>query len=283
MLDDSDKLHAKLSALTDSLDDLEAKLDPLFAQTLPESVVGLETIQQAKLQVVLPYLVYDLIFIYLKTRGIDPKTHPVITELDRVRQYFEKIKDAENPAKRKVAVDKAVANRFIKHAIAQVQAQRPPGDNGGPSRIKFDEEGRVPVKELAEAESEEEEVLEIFEEKERSTEEEEALPEVLPTAKDKGKGRAIDIDDSSKVGVKRRRPAVDPFAGYGDEPMPDNSNSAAKPSKKRKFLSPSSAEIVALGDGAKGSNSEHDTPQSSDSKSKKSAKRAARKAKKKTL
>lgn len=33
-----------------------------MAQTLPESLVGLETIQQAKLQVALPYLVYDLIF-----------------------------------------------------------------------------------------------------------------------------------------------------------------------------------------------------------------------------
>ena len=56
------KVSAKISALDVSLDELEAKLEPLFAQTLPESVVGLEKIQQAKLQVALPYLVYDLVF-----------------------------------------------------------------------------------------------------------------------------------------------------------------------------------------------------------------------------
>lgn len=56
------KVSAKISALDASLDELEAKLEPLFAQTLPESVVGLDKIQQAKLQVALPYLVYDLVF-----------------------------------------------------------------------------------------------------------------------------------------------------------------------------------------------------------------------------
>lgn len=62
MSDETDKLKNKLLALGNSLDDLETQLEPLFAQTLPETVVDLDTIQQAKLQVVIPYLVYDLIF-----------------------------------------------------------------------------------------------------------------------------------------------------------------------------------------------------------------------------
>lgn len=62
MTTETNRLKSKLSTLDDSLDDLEAQLEPLLSQTLPETVVGLETIQQAKLQVVLPYLVYDLIF-----------------------------------------------------------------------------------------------------------------------------------------------------------------------------------------------------------------------------
>lgn len=56
------KVSAKISTLDVSLDELEAKLEGLFAQSLPESVVGLEKIQQAKLQVAIPYLVYDLVF-----------------------------------------------------------------------------------------------------------------------------------------------------------------------------------------------------------------------------
>lgn len=135
MTSQTEKAKAKLAILSSSLDDLEAHLEPLFAQTLPETVLGLEPIQQAKLQTVLPYLVYDLIFsayliltfrfllvltlwhvVYLKSRGIDPKTHSVVSELvrilvanaqlpcfhlkiyqDRVKQYFDKITAAENP------------------------------------------------------------------------------------------------------------------------------------------------------------------------------------------
>src|SRR5713101_6686847 len=60
--DDTRKVKRKLSALTNSLDDLETSLAPLLSQSLPDLVLGLDTIQQAKLQVVVPYLVYDLVF-----------------------------------------------------------------------------------------------------------------------------------------------------------------------------------------------------------------------------
>lgn len=65
------KVSAKISALESSLDDLEAQLEPLFAQTLPESVVGLEKIEQAKLQVALPYVVYDLVFSKLRVFRVE--------------------------------------------------------------------------------------------------------------------------------------------------------------------------------------------------------------------
>lgn len=101
------KAKSKLKVLSSSLDELEAAIEPLFSgeQTLPEILLGLEPLQQAKLQTVLPYLVYDLVFstcpnhflfnwslnfcvykVYLRTRGIDPKSHPVVTEL--VRLWF---------------------------------------------------------------------------------------------------------------------------------------------------------------------------------------------------
>lgn len=56
------KVSAKITALDGSLDELEAKLDPLFAQTLPESIVELDKIQQARLQVAIPYVLHDLVF-----------------------------------------------------------------------------------------------------------------------------------------------------------------------------------------------------------------------------
>jgi exosome complex protein LRP1 len=63
----TDRAKAKLATLSASFDELEALLEPLFAQTLPETLVGLEPIQQAKLQTVIPYLVYDLIFSMFNT------------------------------------------------------------------------------------------------------------------------------------------------------------------------------------------------------------------------
>lgn len=38
---------------------------------------------------------------YLKTRGIDPATHPVTDELERVKSYYAKIRAIEFPEKEK--------------------------------------------------------------------------------------------------------------------------------------------------------------------------------------
>ena len=62
MTTETAKVKSRLAALASSVNDLEELLKPLFAQSLPESIMALEPMQQAKLQTVLPYLVYDLIF-----------------------------------------------------------------------------------------------------------------------------------------------------------------------------------------------------------------------------
>ncbi len=58
----------------------------------------------------------------LRLNGVDSKAHPVFRELTRVKQYFEKIHEAENggPKKREnLTLDKAAASRFIKHALVR--------------------------------------------------------------------------------------------------------------------------------------------------------------------
>ncbi len=62
MSDDTLKTKRRLSTLASSLADLETDLAALLSQSLPERVLGLDTIQQAKLQIVIPYIVYDLVF-----------------------------------------------------------------------------------------------------------------------------------------------------------------------------------------------------------------------------
>lgn len=60
-MSDTAKLRSRLLNLDRLLDDFDSQLDPLLAQSLSESLLPLNTIQQAKLQVTVPYLVYDLI------------------------------------------------------------------------------------------------------------------------------------------------------------------------------------------------------------------------------
>ncbi|KAF8963843.1 Sas10/Utp3/C1D family-domain-containing protein [Flammula alnicola] len=258
---ETSKAKAKLAALTSSFDDLETLLEPLFAQTLPETLVGLEPLQQAKLQTVLPYLVYDLVFIYLKARGIDPKTHPVIPELDRIKQYFEKISNAENPPAKRTEIDKDAASRFIKHAIAQAKwkktaAEEAQEDDSAQKQkttpasvpVKVTQKMRdraayeKEMKERDAMESEEDE-LEVFEGDggEDGSAEDGMKMEVdtndRPT-KGKGKEVASAPDNMSSNKNKRRRPAIDPFAGYGDDPVPSTSSGFKKVKSSSRSPSP---------------------------------------------
>ena len=85
MSTDTSKLRNKIAKLNKSLDELESKLEPLFAQSLDETLLGLDTIQQAKLLVIIPYVVYDLVFGKLDPVGpFFPVSIPLLRDTNRV-------------------------------------------------------------------------------------------------------------------------------------------------------------------------------------------------------
>ncbi|KAJ7070494.1 Sas10/Utp3/C1D family-domain-containing protein [Mycena amicta] len=234
MTTETTKLKAKLSALNASLSTLEDAIAPLLEQTLAETIVGLTSLEQAKLQTLIPYLVYDLVFIYLKAQGIDPKTHPVVAELNRVKKYFDKISSAENPDSetRDVQLDKGAATRFIKHAITQATGTTSKGKEVEPQTPQ--PSTFVPVRVTDKMRERAEYERELRERGDNDESEDEGLEivdgdgdEVLvqgEVVKDKGKGKGKAVEHSHSVpepvaGNKRRRPVVDPFAasGYGDD------------------------------------------------------------------
>ncbi|KAN0100234.1 hypothetical protein V8E55_000218 [Tylopilus felleus] len=289
---DTTKIRSKLAKLDKSLDQLEAQLEPLFAQSLPETLLALDTIQQAKLQAIIPYVVYDLVFVYLKSRGIDPKTHRVVAELERVRQYFDKINHAEEShQKRKLGIDKAAAERFIKHAIAQaknatlVDEDEPSGPATAASSSSSHE--RIPVKvtskmvaraeyekELEELGSQEEDDLQVFDEEMAVDEEPMGTADGLPeetrfTKLDKGKGRASGTEQSKGEEVtssKRKRPRVDPYA------ISESISQTTDDSKKAKLSTP----VQSLVDTSRGDS----VSVSEDREARKAVTKAKRKAKK---
>ncbi|KAG8724141.1 hypothetical protein FRC09_000099 [Ceratobasidium sp. 395] len=146
----SGQLTDKVDDLVSSIDELEEVLKPLLETPLSKLNTQLSApLDRAKLQTWLSYVLNDLVWIYLRTRGINPshtdsgEPHDVVAELDRVKEYFAKIKEAENPAKRTMVVDGKVANRFIKHALASAISPanfEQPSSSQKPTHIRFDDE-----------------------------------------------------------------------------------------------------------------------------------------------
>jgi exosome complex protein LRP1 len=105
-------LSTDISALSDAL-------APLLNAPLSTISSKLPLLDKAKLHILATYAIESLLFSSLRLSGIDAKQHPVFTELTRVRQYFQKVKLAEEgPPQREQVIDKEAAGRFIKHALS---------------------------------------------------------------------------------------------------------------------------------------------------------------------
>ncbi|CAG7851705.1 SubName: Full=Uncharacterized protein {ECO:0000313/EMBL:CCA68740.1} [Serendipita indica DSM 11827] len=113
--------------LEDSLSELEGILEPLFEKKLHESLEKLDTLNQAKLCVMIPYVVNQLVTAYLRAKGMAPEKPYVEDELSRIKDHFHKVSRAQGAeattetdlSEPKMQLDKDAANRFIKAALAE--------------------------------------------------------------------------------------------------------------------------------------------------------------------
>lgn len=112
------------SKLDTHLTDLTAAFEPIlshgsWSDALDAECDPSDPLERAKANVMLAYTLVDLVWgefnsmynssgmnntlmiqVYLKTRGINPDTHPVAEQLERVRGYYAKIREIEFPEKR---------------------------------------------------------------------------------------------------------------------------------------------------------------------------------------
>lgn len=74
-----------LSELSDQLDALKTSIEPLLKVPFADLVSNDEhpPLAKAKLDVLVSYALHDLIWVYLKTSGVDPTNHPVMQEIVR--------------------------------------------------------------------------------------------------------------------------------------------------------------------------------------------------------
>ncbi|KAF7541850.1 hypothetical protein G7054_g360 [Neopestalotiopsis clavispora] len=108
----------QLERLDGEIDDLEEVLEPLLG-SLPEVASKLPLLDKSKLYVLVAYALESMLFSSLRLNGVDAKEHAVFTELKRIRQYFDKIKNIENPPpKPEQSLNKEAAIRFIRADLA---------------------------------------------------------------------------------------------------------------------------------------------------------------------
>lgn len=138
---DVSDLEPMIEELSGSVDDLEKALEPLLMTTVADTASKLPLLDKAKLQVLVTYALESILYCtnfryihfqhqiliatqaILKLNDVDAREHAVFDELNRVKQYFEKIKDAESGGVKKrenLSLDKAAAGRIIKHALVQL-------------------------------------------------------------------------------------------------------------------------------------------------------------------
>jgi len=192
--------------------------------------------------------------VYLKTNGVDPRTHPVMEEMKRVKKYMEKISEAERAKQQDThaRLDMRIANRFINNAIASVTAASSRQASGSKqtvgvigNHLRFDVQGEAltdraaaKIASRAEKDDEDEEdsdedVLEVVGGTLGDTEE---VSEPKVTGKGKEKAPVPSSKKTTSIlekatgslsRAKRKRPHMDPFTGYSVDPALKEGNDGA--------------------------------------------------------
>ncbi|KAF2397464.1 hypothetical protein EJ06DRAFT_150303 [Trichodelitschia bisporula] len=112
-------ITSSVEQLASSIDDVETALEPLLSTAIADYTAQLPLLDRAKAYVLAAYTIESLLYSSLRLSGQDAKSHPVFTELQRVRQRFEKIKEVEaGDTQPSMALDKSAAQRFISAALA---------------------------------------------------------------------------------------------------------------------------------------------------------------------
>ena len=105
-----------------ALDTLEAALAPFVNKTPAEIEANLDATQRARVYGALSRASAVLFSAYLKSKGTDPSQHPFRKELERLKQYNNKVRklsaaDELNKQRRGLELNVDTANRFIAAAL----------------------------------------------------------------------------------------------------------------------------------------------------------------------
>ncbi|XP_028513178.1 nuclear nucleic acid-binding protein C1D [Exaiptasia diaphana] len=112
-----------LESFHEALGKVDDAFKPLLETSVEDIKDQLDPIECAKLDLVVAYAINSMFWMFLITQGIDPKNHPVRQELDRIKKYMGKVKDAKEKKQASMRIDQGAAKRFVKSALWQPNSE----------------------------------------------------------------------------------------------------------------------------------------------------------------
>ncbi|KAF2885247.1 hypothetical protein ILUMI_20913 [Ignelater luminosus] len=113
-LKDDKEIQLKITNLHNSVDNIEKILDFALNSDVYEK---LNTEDKVNYNLFMGYTLNTLFWLYLRTKGVDPNKSEVKDQLNRIRQYMVKSKEAHDRNTIRPTIKQDVARRFIKHGI----------------------------------------------------------------------------------------------------------------------------------------------------------------------
>ncbi|XP_068597525.1 nuclear nucleic acid-binding protein C1D [Brachionichthys hirsutus] len=111
-----DEIDDQLRGFDLSVSAVTAMLEKLISMPRNELEQKLDPLEQAKLDLMSAYTLNSLFWMYLVTRGVNPREHGIKQELERIRTYMNKVKEIGDK-KKAARLDKGAAARFVRNAL----------------------------------------------------------------------------------------------------------------------------------------------------------------------
>ncbi|KAM4729635.1 nuclear nucleic acid-binding protein C1D isoform 1-T2 [Anableps anableps] len=110
------EIDEQLTTFNSSVNAVKTMLEKLMSMSRNDLMQKLDPLDQAKLDLMSVYTLNSLFWMYLVTRGINPREHGIKQELERIRTYMNRVKEITDK-KKAARLDKGAASRFMRNAL----------------------------------------------------------------------------------------------------------------------------------------------------------------------
>ncbi|XP_072246719.1 nuclear nucleic acid-binding protein C1D [Leuresthes tenuis] len=110
------EIDEQLTSFNSSVTAVKTMLDKLMSMSRNDLLQRLDPLDQAKLDLMSAYTLNSLFWMYLVTKGVNPREHGIKQELERIRTYMNRVKEITDK-KKAARLDKGAASRFVRNAL----------------------------------------------------------------------------------------------------------------------------------------------------------------------